>query len=256
MAQVGQRKHGEIIIRCPECGDSSKSQTKAHFYVNVIKGVGHCMKCGYSPVLSPKQLFEIYNTYGMEIEATYEREESSIVAQISPGPGSPRFSALDRFHYEEDGILYDAFVSRRPSSPGDINGVYLRGPNKFSRMEGKKLIAWPGNSLVSSEDDPIIVVEGPYDVRGDRYSCVFGLIAKRSLQNYASHHVILMPDGDIWEDQIKWRSLLRLALDSGYKFLGPIVHEVWYIRDGKDPDEATNSDVRSFNRRKIASLLR
>lgn len=254
MATVGERKGAEIVIRCPSCGDSS-DPNKGHFYINPVKAVGHCMKCDYSPKITPAQLFKIFQTYDFDLAITVEREDEEL-PQLSPGAGSDRYSALDRFHVVDDDILYDAFISRTPGNPDDIAGIYLRGPNKFSRMDGRKSLGWSGNRLVSSADDPIILVEGPYDVRSDRYVCVFGMITKSSLKYLTGHYVILMPDGDIWFDEKRRRSLITLAIESGYKFPGPAVTEVYYIKDGKDPDEAQNGDVRSFDRQKLVSLLR
>jgi len=38
-----KRKGDEIIVNCPICYD-----TKKHFYINVVKKVVHCFRCGYS----------------------------------------------------------------------------------------------------------------------------------------------------------------------------------------------------------------
>ena len=55
----------ELYVRCPHCGDSKKSKSSAHLYIQMKPPFKfYCQKCGYSGVLSQELLdqLQVYNS--------------------------------------------------------------------------------------------------------------------------------------------------------------------------------------------------
>jgi hypothetical protein len=155
-------------------------------------------------------------------------EFEELFERLLPGPGTSRFSALDRFQHNKR----DVFLSRSPS--GELIGLALAGRGPQRSIIGHRGFGFKGDELTSNPENPIRLVEGPYDVLTDRDVCVYGLLTVRHMRALKGHCVILCPDGDVWMDEAKQKSILRCLQDN---HLGASVVYVERLEDDKDPDE-------------------
>jgi hypothetical protein len=157
-----------------------------------------------------------------------------IYSHLLPGPGNSRFSLLDRYHVIRPQRNDDVFIIQ--NGIGDEIGALVVGNGK--RIIGESGVAWPGDDIItSSPENPIRLVEGPYDVLYTRDVCVFGLFNPHALSMLRGHYVVLCPDGDVWGDESKLRVIRRAAYYDQFTCLG-----VEYLPDGKDPDEVMAGD--------------
>lgn len=231
----GERTGNELWLRCPHCGDSAKSPNKAHYSVN-NEGLYHCLRCGAGGRLHLRDyLAFVWQDHSdfitPEVLTGPETDWEDILDELVPGPGYPRRSALDRFHVNTPGHLYDAFLSR--NTRGDITGLCLADlEHKAKIVVGIKSLGWTGEQLTSSEANPLRLVEGPYDVLSDRDICTYGLPSKNQLKRLKGHYIILCPDGDVWPDPGKRKAMLNLLTVPGPQILG---FEV--LGADEDPDE-------------------
>jgi len=230
--RAGERKGNEIWLRCPFCGDSQKDANKAHYSINT-EGKYHCLRCGVGGRLALRDYLKyVYTDHSdliSDVQDTVDWED--ILDELIPGPAYSRRSALDRFHVANVGRNYDVFLSR--DTEGDIVGLCLADlSNRRKLVVGRKAFGWTGRHLTSSRKAPLRLVEGPYDVLSERDVCTYGIPAPRQLRALQGHYVIICPDGDVWPDITKRRTVLKL-LDVP----GPTVLGYERLADHQDPDE-------------------
>lgn len=267
--KIGEVSDNELWLRCPECGDSQHDLSKAHFSINLTTFVYNCLRCGYSGRLGPKEVLDLISrpdldlSFGIESwedrqkrEQDRSEEEDDEYPPYLKGAGSPRPSLLERFHYQQEsqkGLLWDVFEMRHPKDK-DLIGTQFRCGKK--RIDfGELGYGWVGPDLKSSPENPLFLVEGPYDVVKPDYVCVFGLISKGKLTPLSGHTVVLVPDGDVWvkSDLLKgFIYLLEWLMNHRQIYLEGIVH----IYDGKDPDEAGPKDQIFIHRNACKTYLK
>jgi hypothetical protein len=133
-----------------------------------------------------------------------------------------------------------------------VIGQYFRREGKLSITSGESGLDWVGDGpVVSSPDDPIRLVEGPYDVISDRDVAVFGFLSRRDLEMLQGHCVILCPDGDVWQDQALATKISRLLEWAFNSPKAPHVVGLEYLKEGKDPDEVPIADRAFITRAKL-----
>lgn len=235
--RAGERKGNELWLRCPHCGDSQNDLNKAHYSVNT-EGLYHCLRCGAGGRLSIKEFLNIaLGEHADFIDTVDEKDWEDTLDELMPGPFYSRFSALDRFHIRTAKNNYDVFLSR--NIQGDIVGLALSDLVEHKRiLLGEKVLGWKGDELLSTPEDPLRLVEGPYDVVTDRDVCCYGLPRRRQLQMLRGHYVILCPDGDVWSDFTKRRAILLLL----QVYDGATITEIEVLPEGIDPDDMLYAD--------------
>jgi len=178
------------------------------------------------------RLYNEYNIMDVALKEDYDLSPTKfreVFELLLPGPASIRHSALDRYKLGPK----DVFLSRRPD--GELVGLAIvDGRNR--RVIGHRSFGYAGTHLFSSPDDPIRLVEGPYDCIGKRDVCVFGSISVKHIKNLKGHVVLLCPDGDIWQDNMKRASFLR-CLRPLYQSFGASIAGVELLSKGLDPAE-------------------
>src|SRR4051812_45234533 len=147
MALVGQVKNGRLWVRCWNCGDSS-NQHHAHLSINQ-EGLYHCVRCGVGGKLTPPEFME-HVTEGslnqLMIEQWKPTEFQKMYSQLLPGPGTSRFSLLERFHLKSERGNLDAFLSK--NGLGEDIGVMVNyGKTKI--MVGHRGLSWSGEDDLS-----------------------------------------------------------------------------------------------------------
>lgn len=236
---VGSVKGQELWLRCPDCGDTHRNPHKGHLSVNLTKSVFYCVRCGYSGSLTTRQLLELAIRY--DLGALASVPASHVIESVEETAGSPRFSALKRQHYTDSSdVTWDVFEIRDPIHNEQV-GQYLRNGSQ-SLIMGESGLGWVGDRLISSADQPLRVVEGPYDVLERRDVCCYGFLRSQILKQLRGHYVLLCPDGDVWQDEFlreKFKRFLSWALHSPK---APEVIGLEMLPDGKDPDECHPAD--------------
>lgn len=236
--RAGSYHEGELWLRCPFCGDSDTHFHKAHFSINT-QGVYHCFRCNKSGRLSMARLVNLYvqaNVLDVALKEDLDlvpHNFKTVFEDLLPGPATSRKSALDRFQLSGK----DAFLSRRPS--GELVGIALVDKTQ-RRIVGNRAFGFK-DELISDPSNPIRLVEGPYDVLSPRDICVYGSISVKHLQALKGHVVILCPDGDIWADEAKVKSLMR-CFNPEYLKLAASIAWVERLEDDKDPAEVPYED--------------
>jgi hypothetical protein len=233
--------HGkEYWVRCPNCGDTQKNQTKAHLSINIETGAYKCLRCNWGGYLTPGQVLTLLGQ--MDGAFTFpEEDEEDAPAQgpvIHPGPGTPRPTLLERFHIfdKRDGKPWDGFQYRTPR--GDLTGWLFKRKGQAVNW-GARGYLFPGDHP-GDRGTVVRVVEGPYDVLDPMDVAVGGLISPwKVFQDLTPHQLIFTPDGDVWESEKLYTPFLR-GLDRVIKAGGLVGLEI--LPDGKDPDEVPPED--------------
>lgn len=253
------RDNYDYVMRCPECGDS-RNPRHGHLLLNLMTGLFNCKRCNYSGRYPTGKLLNLVAELeldGIAVSAFKQQDDQIIVPEeLHPGAGLPRKSKLDRYHKYLRGNLFDAFVMKYQE--GSPSGVYLRSRDKMSFIYGERGIGYAGSGpLSSSYHEPLRIVEGPYDVIDNNHVCVFGAITQRVVTRYfTGHYIILAPDGDIWANRN-----YQLALNI-YKILKYSIYDGVFIKgidlllNGKDPDEATESDILHITESELPQFTR
>lgn len=250
--RAGSYHEGELWLRCPYCGDSERHPDKAHFSVST-DGRYYCFRCLKGGRLPMKDLVDLFVRARILDVALKEdldlspQRFSELFERLLPGPAISRYSALDRFHLGKQ----DVFLSRRPA--GDLVGLAFAG-TKGRRIIGNKGFGFRGDELHSDPEDPIRLVEGPYDVIGDRDVCVFGSISIKALYQLKGHCVILCPDGDIWTDDHKRWSFLRCL--EPLRKLGASIVRVERLPDELDPATVPYHERKRLSEKEYLGYLR
>lgn len=245
--------NGELWVRCPFCGDSKRNSWKAHFSVAVRSGLYYCFRCGTTGKFSGNQVMELLyhsghgiDSVGLEMEID-QYDLNALYENLLPGPAIPRKTRAKRYNTAVEGVgRVDVFEMFHPDR--SLSGILQRAQG-YSRVYGERGLIWPSRaeSLSSSQDNPIRVVEGPYDIQDDRTFAVSGLITFRALEKFFRYqYLILTPDGDIWTKPDLTRQFIRLlkkaTLSTSFKIAG-----VEIISGGRDPDEVDVKDRSLIN---------
>jgi len=239
--RIGQIEGQELWLRCPFCGDSDNDPTKCHLSINLSKWLYHCYRCGAGGRLSTKEMLDILETASVHLNFDFidileDQEGGEQLPDLIPGAGSNRPSLLSRFHIKREGSSWDGFRMRDISS-GDLIGVHTRVQGLKANI-GSAGVDWVGNSLpVSGPSDPLILVEGPYDVVDPRCVSVFGIISVGKIALFKGHFVSLCPDGDVWQKRDLLRNFVATLDRIEHSPRSPVVMGVYYLPDGLDPDE-------------------
>jgi hypothetical protein len=110
----------------------------------------------------------------------------------------------------------------------------------MKKLWGFSGYSYPGApyDLLSTPDAPLRFVEGPYDVLTPKDVCFFGIPSLSKISKFfKEHYFILVPDGDLWTDQARFRILKALVdqlIKKDYGLLG-----IQFIPKAQDPDEAS-----------------
>lgn len=175
--------------RCPNCGDSATNRHKAHMLIDT-KGSTYCYKCGHSSQLSIGDLIDV----ALGNKSVDEAVEAAELGIRDEARTFRRPSLLTVFSDDTPGA--DAFEMR--NQHGERTGWHIRYPGKKFSNEGDRGIGFIGNWLVSRPFEPLVVVEGPYDVVKPNYVCTFGTMNAGNLAKFfRMQFVWLFPDQDI-----------------------------------------------------------
>lgn len=233
MRDGAQDEDGVRWLRCPSCGDSEKNRGKAHMMVDT-EGKTYCFKCNEFTQLSIGALLDIAlgnRSLDETIEESFELEDRG-------GKETGRFTRLEV--YEEDEVAAaDAFEMR--NQHGKRVGWHVRYPRKQFKNEGDRGVGYVSSGpLRSTPAEPLVLVEGPYDVVKDHYVCVFGTINAGGLSKYFKiQWVWLYPDPDQVDTSLKRErfveKVVKPAVDAGVFVQGVII-------GNDDPDKATKED--------------
>lgn len=239
----GSVKGDELILRCPYCGDSD-NRKKGHLNINLTSGLFHCHRCQQSGKVPVGFLLKLADMDLRQIDVI-----SQEIPFLIPGPGSERKSLLERYKSLEG---HDAFNLYAPSPGGFYHsGIYTR-LGRSSKNFGQSGISWntAPQGLVSSEDHPLRLVEGPYDVLKENDVCLFGFFPQYKLNWFKGHWFYLVPDGDAW---IK-PDLTSLLLDKIDRCISARlgILGVIYLPGNSDPDDEQKEElipIRYFKRK-------
>lgn len=239
-------QNSEIWVRCPFCGDSKRDPTKAHMTINPAKALYHCRKCNAGGRMTYSQLLKLLYDQNIALEdlSFFEPEASTddlhVISEedfpeLEEGPGNSRDSLLHRYHLAHGQDIWDAFKIR--DNDLETVGILLRRPGKSIILGSNSGLLWYGDySLRSTPEDPLYIVEGPYDVLRKRDVCISGMISSETMTRLRGHSLVLTPDGDVWTDQslfFRIAKSIEKIMRNGEIYLAGL--EV--IPDGKDPDE-------------------
>ena len=257
-SQVANTIHaGEFWSRCPACGDSDKNEDKAHFSVRMSDGVFGCYRCGYRGRMSTAEQVRHFGFLpGFHVDLAEvattddEREEryEDALDILEPGASSRRDSLLGRNQFTQGDITWDVFRTFDYPSQDEV-GLLARtsGIRKRSLFFGDRGWSWAdiegGRRLISSRENPLRFVEGPYDAIHPQDICVFGFINFTTVRPFIGHDIIICPDGDIFtKPDLLYafkRTLWSLIYSQAPK---PNLLGIEYLPDGKDPDEVPVSE--------------
>lgn len=217
---------GRFWTRCQVCGDSQKRHWVGH-RCNFPDGGYHCYKCGDNGQLGMQALLALA-LGDISIEEAEEWEPDARYGTVSQ-----RHTLLTTLEhpYDPNYVTFEMC-----NCNGLIVGYHNRHRSKKTfNNEGAKGVGYVPDKLVSSPSEPIVVVEGPYDVVKPNYVSVFGTINQGSLKHLRYQHCWLFPDPDILDTIAKrvrfWQRVILPA--SQYVFIEGI------ILGNDDPDEAT-----------------
>ena len=203
-------------------------------------GILHCFVCG-SHNLAMGELVEALYDIGYSNKELAKYSKNLITEPLfHRGAGSTRPTLVERYVSYYLGKLWDGFELK--DQFGNAVGKLLRisprpdsGDNK-AFVFGQRGFLYQGNTLTSTSERPLTVVEGVYDVLHDGYIATNGLPSEGALKRLVGHYYWLMPDGDVWQDPIKAKRMLKLIEwaegQSTAAFLG-----VHFLKDGLDPKD-------------------
>lgn len=209
----------EVEVRCPFCGDSVKNPHKKHGRLNTRYGLYYCFRCGYGAKLPETTLRKYWSAFIAEVSDVIEEEDQP---DITPGAGSPRPASVDRYHTTLSNILWDVFENRTPE--GKHAGWLLRHGREMLTI-GRGGFVYSGENLYSSPSDPLIVVEGPYDIISPRHTAVGRMISKGISRTLKGQCIIIHPDSD---------APIPVEL-----FQSPFISSIGVLLSEVDPDEAS-----------------
>ena len=241
VAEAGTFKDGELWLRCPYCGDSTKHPTRAHYSVNT-EGYEHCLRCKAGGRITTAELIKLIVEHtGKEVVEIKRKENwKSVYHKFESGAGSPRRSGLVRYHLTTERGIFDCFIIR--NGRGKTVGVQLCSVRtKSKRIYGTRGISYRGKRIISSLSRPIILVEGPYDVWDEHHICAFGLPGPSTYRMLRGQFVILCPDGDVWKEKGLCKQFLYHS-QKAYEKGGVFILGVQILDRDKDPEEVAPKD--------------
>lgn len=247
MPQLGSRgARGEVYIRCDFCGDS-KDPNHAHFAV-FKDGGGYCLKCRQSKRLSIFELLAVTEGAALSTEElrdahydTAEDEEEQDVRVLRPALPE-RLTLLDTYA-DQDKPGYYGWQMR--DAAGNETGWHFRNvETKWFLNEGERGFGYVGERLYSTPDQPIVLVEGPYDVVKPHYVSTFGCIGPQHLAMLQLQTVICFPDPDVLDTVAKRKSFETMLYQA---YMNHRVFVQGYLLANGDPDEATLAEFYRFN---------
>lgn len=253
----GQIKGSELWLRCPHCGDSQSNPNKAHYSINLRTGLSYCYRCNEGRRLSGIQVLTLLDDYDLDPDSIdsfaqdLEELEPMELPVLEPGPASSRFSALTRGHLKTQAGKWDAFEMR--ATDGEVLGIHMRRPHEMMNL-GDSGIGYVGEQLPhSTQESPLRVVEGPYDVLESMDVCMFGGLSPKKLKKLSCHFVLLCPDGDVWNKPTLRYGVIRAIeqLSGEIYFTG-----VEVIPDDLDPDECPVEERAFVPREDINKFIR
>lgn len=217
---------GRTYFRCTECGDSDNPK-HAHAFVDK-RGDTYCYRCNHVSHLTMQQF--------LYVQLDMCDLDEVISDDWKPFPLEPFFPTGRRntllTRYEGD---HDIFAMR--NARGRLVGYHHRKPNKVMLNEGDRGIDWPdshnGTLLTSSKDNPLYLVEGPFDVINQQYVAAMGSISPTVMKHLKAQTVWAWPDPDVINTSIKRKKfvdMLNMANDNYCWVEGLIVSDA-------DPDE-------------------
>lgn len=255
MKPSGTVDRGELWVACENCDEDARPGKKVHKGVRLSDGVYHCFKCGDSGRYSLTEFLNLYSEYIEGDEVSFTRDVAPPKNEVYPShlvslAGSSRPSALPRYQWVDSDVnVWDAFMRYLPGV-SDPTGVHLRRKGQKPRSFGTGY-SWPTAPLLtSSQEEPLRLVEGPYDVVGSNDLCVYGTFGVGVMKSLLSHFIVLCPDGDIWQkSQLRYHFSRTVAwlLAPGRK-LKPYLLGMEYLSGGRDPDEVPIDEREFFDR--------
>jgi hypothetical protein len=232
---------GESLrMRCWICGDS-KNQQKGHLKLNLNTGLYHCFRCGSSGRMPSGQLLTLQMSYlGVEVPPNTIVQPEDLDQFFRPGPAYERRTLLPREHLHYNESAWDVFIMR-DSRTEDPIGYHLRRQKVEPKAMsvGEVGLSWSYDGpLISTPDNPLVLVEGPYDVQHPNDVCVYGMIRQGLLDHdLRGHYLVFCPDGDVWKKKDLFNRFVTL-LQYAVKNTSPaVLLGVKYIVNGLDPDE-------------------
>lgn len=254
--RVNTIRGDELFVRCTFCGDSRSNPNLAHLSINVKNSLYHCFKCGQSGKMPLNLVIDFTTRAGYDFFSQLDhslshssviddvwgdnQEDDEVWPDLYEGAAFPRKSKLERFHAQYQNKRWDAFTMREAN--GDECGVHLRRPDAKS-SHGDVGFGYTGEYLTSSDDNPLYLVEGPYDVVRADHVCTFGLITSAVLSRLRGQAVILVPDGDVWSRRdLLYRTSETWAKTKRRGWRGAYVVGIDILPDGADPDECDIED--------------
>lgn len=217
---VGQTTAKGVYSRCEVCGDSTKNPNSAHKLTDV-NGRTYCFRCGASGIASAAAL----------INVTLQAEGKQKKTFHAP-PGRDVRKCLSRHTALTDWCVdqFDrAWFPKRNPQTGAIVSWHMK-KDKQCKSQGAGL-GFNG-TLYSTPDNPLTLVEGPYDVLTSRYVCAFGTIKASHAAALAGHYVQLLPDGDVWYNEGMRKQFLRAM-----RAFGTLCLRVGVLGQDEDPDD-------------------
>jgi hypothetical protein len=203
--------------------------------INLTSGLYNCFLCNQGGRVDHNLLLQLQLTEFPPLDFETGR---FTLPEIIRGPGSSRPSLLDRYHTQSgDDVFYSWWKESHV-------GYYVRS-QKMKRLIGFSGVNWVGapESLISTPENPLRFVEGPYDVLHSDNVCFFGIPSLMKIRCFfQEHYFVLVPDGDLWTQQYRF-SILKATIESlirlNYGFLG-----VEFLPRVMDPDQVKQEEVK------------
>lgn len=228
---------GRIYFRCHNCGDSS-NPNHCHAFMDTMGGT-FCWRCREGSNLSIEQILDIMlgNTTAQEI---VEEHWFGIPNLVETKLG--RHTLLDK--WQEEGSDYITFIMY--DGVGNPIGEHRRQNRGKGYSLGRSGISWPNaehNQLLSNPAEPLICVEGPFDVIRDNFVCMFGSITYSKLKFLRLHDIWLWPDPDILDTDQKRRKFVAMCHHANNN----LCNVQGIIFSEADPDESKIQAYIPFN---------
>lgn len=219
---------------CPTCG-RQKMDINGHLY--------YCYRCGTGGHLGVDNL-EFFSDLP---KGNKPQIKPTIIGR---GSWTKRLTLLDVYTAFFANDFWDMFYTHTEQ-------VVLRriSETKKSMILGKHVgLSYPNLSkpLVSSYDNPLIIVEGVYDVLTSQSVCTHGTITYNKLSHLLGQYIVIQPDGDVWQDGYKINNLLT---DARRLSLYNMVLGFNYIPDGLDIDEVSSDMVKYIPINKVERFI-
>lgn len=86
MAKEDPYKNGQIILRCPFCGDSRKSKSSRHMNIRLVEDsdepiIFHCFRCDISGLLTP-EILRVFDIRGLQLSSDLKKYNNESLAKM------------------------------------------------------------------------------------------------------------------------------------------------------------------------------